>query len=87
MQYIFGKNTSRRTFLKGGAAVLALTATGGRASAAGEGLTVWTPGGSPSFCEVQTKIVNDFLAKAGGGAGQLQCGIGAATEFAQALLG
>ena len=77
--------TDRRDFLKGGVAILTLAATGGVGRAAAP-LTVWTPGGSPSFCEVQTKIVNDFVAKAGGGAGSLQCGIGAATEFSQALL-
>lgn len=75
----------RRGFLKGGTAAVALAATGNRAWAAAQ-LSVWTPGGSPSFCEVQTKIVQDFIAKAGGGEGAVQCGMGAASEFAQALL-
>lgn len=82
---IGGVSVSRRTVLQGSAAAIVLAATGRQAFAATD-LTVWTPGGSPSFCEVHTKIVNDFIAKAGGGAGQLQCGIGAAGEFAQALL-
>jgi len=82
-----GLAPNRRTVLLGGAAVMALGASGLRALAQQGQLAVWTPGGSPAFCEIHTKIVEDYVAKAGAeGTGSLQCGIGAQTEFAQALL-
>jgi multiple sugar transport system substrate-binding protein len=84
---INGITPNRRVFLLGGAASIALGAGAFRAQAQEGQLAVWTPGGSPAFCEIHTKIVEDYIAKAGaGGAGSLQCGIGAANEFAQALL-
>ena len=78
---------NRRTVLLGSAAMIGLGAGSLRSFAQGSGeLTVWTPGGSPAFCEIHTKVVNDVVAKGAAASGSLQCGIGAANEFAQALL-
>jgi ABC-type glycerol-3-phosphate transport system substrate-binding protein len=77
----------RRGFLATAAATggLALLPRGARAQS-GE-LTMWTPGGSPIFCEMQDRLLQTWSAGNGVATATLQCGLGNADEYAQVLVG
>lgn len=78
---------SRRTVLLTGAAALAATGLpcGAFAQSGGE-LSLWTPGGSETFCNIQTSLIEGFAQRAGGTAA-VQCGLGQDTEYTQQLIG
>lgn len=77
---------TRRSLLRGGAALTAASFLPRLALAEGQQLTMWTPGGSPLFCTIHTDLLNGFLATSGDAA-TVQCGLGQDTEFTQALIG
>lgn len=80
---------SRRGFLAGSAAAMGLGALP-RALAAQEAgtLTMWTPGGSTLFCDIHTKILNDFAATRSDLTGvSIACGFGDGADYTQRLFG
>ncbi len=51
-------------------------------------LTIWTPGGSPTFCGVQDEIATNYEAtNPAVQIDEIQCGTGGADDFIQVLLG
>ncbi len=79
---------SRRSFLASGAAASALLASNPRAALAAGDITLWTPGGSDVFCQIHTDLIQRFAAGRDDLTGAVvQCGLGQATEYTQALIG
>lgn len=78
---------TRREVLLGGSALATLGLASPQSYAqSGGSLAVWAPGGSPEFCDLQTKLIGNYITANGLGGGDFKCGIGADTEFTQALL-
>jgi len=51
-------------------------------------ITMWTPGGSNLFCDIHTKILNDFTATRAALAGaDMSCGFGDGGDYTQRLFG
>ena len=79
---------SRRSFLASGVAASALLAASPRAALAAGDITLWTPGGSDVFCQIHTDLIQRFAAGRDDLTGAVvQCGLGQATEYTQALIG
>jgi multiple sugar transport system substrate-binding protein len=77
----------RRTLLKAAAALGASTAFGGNnAFAQGGELSLWTPGGSPLFCDIQTGLLGKWSGPKGI-TPAITCGQGQNTEYTQSLMG
>lgn len=76
----------RRRFLGGTAALGALAALPRSAFAQDQALSMWTPGGSPLFCDMHQGLIDGWAA-ANGVQATLQCGIGDGTEYTQVLIG
>ena len=83
------RGPSRRGFLAGSAAALGLTGLPGGLWAQQAGsLTMWTPGGSTLFCDIHTKILNDFTAtRSDLGPASISCGFGDGADYTQRLFG
>lgn len=79
----------RRTFLSGSVALAATTSFPARLAAQGtDRLTMWTPGGSNLFCDIHTKLINDFVASRASLSGaDLTCGFGDGGDYTQRLFG
>lgn len=84
-----GRGPSRRGFLAGSAAAMGIGALPRTLSAQAAGtLTMWTPGGSTLFCDIHTKILNDFAATRGDLTGvSISCGFGDGADYTQRLFG
>lgn len=79
---------SRRSFLASGVAASALLAANPRSAFAAGDMSLWTPGGSDVFCQIHTGLIQGFAAQRDDLTGAVvQCGLGQATEFTQALIG
>ena len=78
---------SRRALLIGGGAAFAATTLPRSVFAQSGGeLSLWTPGGSDTFCKIHTGLIEGF-EQARGGTAVVQCGLGQATEYTQQLIG
>ena len=81
------KGVSRRSFLRGTvAATGAAMLPGGAFAQSKDGLLVWLPGGSDVFCKLHTGLLQDYAAKNGLGESKLTCGLGADTDYSQAMI-
>lgn len=93
-----GMKTDRRRLIQaaglGAGGALSAMALGGKiggfnAASAQDSvtLTVWTPGGSPLFCQMQDDVANDYEAvNSAVKIDEVQCGVGTAGDFNQVLL-
>jgi multiple sugar transport system substrate-binding protein len=85
--YATPKGVNRRSFLRGSAALGAIAAIPRAAFAQGGTLTMWTPGGSPIFCDMQDQLIRNWGTANGGLEVDFQCGLGSSTEYTQTLIG
>lgn len=75
----------RRNFIRGTAALGAMAALPRAVFAQNQALTMWTPGGSPLFCDMHQGLI-DTWAAANSVQATFQCGLGANTEYTQVLI-